>query len=314
MFFPYFRGRQYELLALKELAQKELISKYVIPVVEPIKISPTLKNTIQAFEKADLNLAMILNPAVGDFADSDASSLVEIKKDSKNIIPAVIFNESAEETFNNLEELEIEKNTVLSVLNNPDYVDYFKEIYSNDDPAYVLLPDERRMQRAVKENKVLFKDKFNKQFKNSDYLKCEDEPFSEDHLFFREEGYKGFGDYSIVGDNYEEGGFSPRAVAIHIVYLSDDNELRIHHFVSDSNYDITDVAGKFGEAVKKLLDWYNKGHQERQITSALSTLLDYANKGYYPGLPTIKKLSIMHHLELINKYLLTEVYQDEMLH
>ena len=314
MFFPYFRGRQYELLALKELAQKGLISKYVIPVVEPIKISPTLKNTIQAFEKADLNLAMILNPAVGDFADSDASSLVEIKKDSKNIIPAVIFNESAEETFNNLEELEIEKNTVLSVLNNPDYVDYFKEIYSDDDPAYVLLPDERRMRRAVKENKVLFEDKFNKQSKNSDYLKCEDEPFSEDHLFFRDEGYKGFGDYSIVGDNYEEGGFSPRAVAIHIVYLSDDNEFRIHHFVSDSNYDITDVAGKFGEAVKKLLDWYNKGHQERQITSALSTLLDYANKGYYPGLPTIKKLSIMHHLELINKYLITEVYQDEMLH
>lgn len=202
----------------------------------------------------------------------------------------------------------------MSVLNNPDYVDYFKEIYSDDDPAYVLLPDERRMRRAVKENKVLFEDKFNKQSKNSDYLKCEDEPFSEDHLFFRDEGYKGFGDYSIVGDNYEEGGFSPRAVAIHIVYLSDDNELRIHHFVSDSNYDITDVAGKFGEAVKKLLDWYNKGHQERQITSALSTLLDYANKGYYPGLPTIKKLSIMHHLELINKYLITEVYQDEMLH
>lgn len=311
MYFPYFRGRQYELLALKELAQKGLISKYVIPVVEPIKISPTLKNTIQSFEKADLDLAMILNPAVGDFADSDASSLLEIKSDS--IIPAVIFNESAEETFISMEKLGMNKNTVLSVLNNQDYVDYFKEIYSDDDPAYVLLPDERRMRRAVKENKVLFEDKFNKQSKNSDYLKCEDEPFSEDHIFFKDEGYKGFGDYSIVGDNYEEGGFSPRAVAIHIVYLSDENELRIHHFVSDSNYDIADIAGKFYEAVTKLLDWYNKG-QERQRTNALSTLIDYAQKGYYPGLPTIKKLSIMHHLELINKYLITEVYQDEMLH
>lgn len=311
MYFPYFRGRQYELLALKELAQKGLISKYVIPVVEPIKISPTLKNTIQSFEKADLDLAMILNPAVGDFADSDASSLLEIKSDS--IIPAVIFNESAEETFISMENLGMNKNTVLSVLNNQDYVDYFKEIYSDDDPAYVLLPDERRMRRAVKENKVLFEDKFNKQSKNSDYLKCEDEPFSEDHIFFKDEGYKGFGDYSIVGDNYEEGGFSPRAVAIHIVYLSDENELRIHHFVSDSNYDIADVAGKFYEAVTKLLDWYNKG-QGRQRTNALLTLIDYAQKGYYPGLPTIKKLSIMHHLELINKYLITEVYQDEMLH
>lgn len=311
MYFPYFRGRQYELLALKELAQKGLISKYVIPVVEPIKISPTLKNTIQSFEKADLSLAMILNPAVGDFADSDASSLLEIKSDS--IIPAVIFNESAEETFISMEKLGMNKNTVLSVLDNQDYVDYYKEIYSDDDPAYVLLPDERRMRRAVKENKVLFEDKFNKQSKNSDYLKCEDEPFSEDHIFFKDEGYKGFGDYSIVGDNYEEGGFSPRAVAIHIVYLSDENELRIHHFVSDSNYDIADVAGKFYEAVTKLLDWYNKG-QERQRTNALSTLIDYAQKGYYPGLPTIKKLSIMHHLELMNKYLITEVYQDEMLH
>lgn len=311
MYFPYFRGRQYELLALKDLAQKGLISKYVIPVVEPIKISPTLKNTIQAFEKADLDLAMILNPAVGDFADSDASSLLDIKSDS--IIPAVIFNESAEETFNNMEKQGINKDIVLSILNSPDYVDYFKDIYSDDTPAYVLLPDERRMRRAVKENKVLFEDKFTKQPKNSDYLKCKDEPFSEDNLFFTEEGYKGFGDYSIVGDNYEEGGFSPRAVAIHIVYLADDNRLRIHHFVSDSNYDIRDVAGKFGEAVKKLLDWYNEG-QQKQKTNALSTLLDYAQKGYYPGLPTIKKLSIMHHLELVNKFLITEVYQDEMLH
>ena len=37
MYFPYLRGRQYELLALKELAQKELISNLIIPVVEPIK-------------------------------------------------------------------------------------------------------------------------------------------------------------------------------------------------------------------------------------------------------------------------------------
>ena len=307
MFFPYFRGRQYELLALKELAQKGLISKYVIPVVEPIKISPTLKNTIQAFEKAGLKFAMILNPTVGDFTDSDISSLLEIMNDS--IIPAVIFNERAEETLCNIEQKKgLNKDKVLSVLNSPDYVDDFQDIYKEDNPKYVLLPDDRRMRRAVKENKVLFEDKFNKQPKNSDYLKCEDEPFSEDHLYFKDEGYKGFGDYSIVGDNYEEGGFSPRAVAIHIVYVSDDNRLRIHHFVSDSNYDITDVAGKFYEAVSKLSRWYING-QEKQKTNALSILLDFAQKGYYPGLPTIKKLSIMHHLELVNNYLTTEVYK-----
>lgn len=304
MYFPYFRGRQYELLALKELVQNGLINSCIIPVVEPIKISSTLKSTIQAFEKCKLKFAMISNPAVGDFAASDITQLLNMK--SASIIPAVIFNESAEGTITALIEREIFPNQILAILNGQDYVDDYKRIYNNDSPAYVLFPDERQMRRAVRNNKVLFEDKFNKQAKNSDYCKCPDEPFSEDHLFFHEEGYVGFGDYSIIGDNYEEGGFSPRAVAIHIVYFSDDKRLRIHHFVSDSNYDIKDVAGKFYEAVTKLSAWYNAGNQA-QKTNALETLLDYSEKGYYPGLPTIKKLSIMHHLELVNKFLLYEV-------
>lgn len=304
MYFPYFRGRQYELLALKELVQKGLISSCVIPVVEPIKISSTLKSTIQAFEKSKLKFAMINNPAVGDFADSDITQLLNME--STSIIPAVIFNESAEGTIDALIEKGANPTQVLTILNSQDYVEDYTEIYGNDSPAYVLFPDVRHMRRAVKNNKVLFEDKFNKQAKNSDYCKCVDEPFSEDHLFFHEEGYVGFGDYSIIGDNYEEGGFSPRAVAIHIVYFSDDNRLRVHHFVSDSNYDTNDVAGKFYEAVTKLSDWYNTINQDQE-TDALKTLLDYSKKGYYPGLPTIKKLSIMHHLELVNKFLLKEV-------
>lgn len=44
---------------------------------------------------------MILNPTVGDFNDSDISSLLEIMNDS--IIPAVIINERAEETLYNIE-------------------------------------------------------------------------------------------------------------------------------------------------------------------------------------------------------------------
>lgn len=300
MYFPYFRGRQYELLALKELVQKKLICQNVIPVVEPIKISPTLKNTIQAFEKNNQKIAMIYNPAVGDFADSDITELLNM--DRATIIPSVLLNESAESTIEALNQKGRDKKEILAVLNSQDYIEDYKSIFEYESPAYVLFPDERPMRRAVQTNKVLFEDKFIKQARNSDYIKCTDEPFSEDHLYYSEEGYTGFGDYSIVGDNYEEGGFSPKAVAIHIVYFADDERLRIKHFVSDSNYDISDVAGKFYEAVIKLSDWYKEGN-DKQKTAALETLLDHAEKGYYPGLPTLKKLSIMHHLELVSKYL-----------
>ena len=73
MYFSYFRGRQYELLALKELAQKKLIGNLVIPVVEPIKMSSTFDSTIKAFSDVGLPLALIFNPAVGVFAGVDFS-------------------------------------------------------------------------------------------------------------------------------------------------------------------------------------------------------------------------------------------------
>lgn len=49
MYFPYFRGRQYELLALKELASQKLISKSVIPVIEPIKQIESLSANTKIF-------------------------------------------------------------------------------------------------------------------------------------------------------------------------------------------------------------------------------------------------------------------------
>jgi len=49
MYFPYFRGRQYELLALRELVQNRLLGKFVMPVVEPVRITPTLNTTMTAY-------------------------------------------------------------------------------------------------------------------------------------------------------------------------------------------------------------------------------------------------------------------------
>lgn len=99
---------------------------------------------------------------------------------------------------------------------------------------------------------------------------------------------------------YQETGFAPYAVAIHIVYFDNDKSLRIKHFVSDSNDDITDPAGKFQEALYKLILW----NKEKKIdTVAMNIFEDLYSREAYPGLGTVKKLSIMHHLELIGQYL-----------
>jgi hypothetical protein len=314
MYFPYFRGRQYELLALKELAKGGLLGKSVIPVVEPVKLVrkderfvipykmiTTFDIMVQAFIESKHPIAFIYNPTVGDLAAIPAAiSSLYTYLSVNEIIPAVIINDSTSNCITELEANNVAKDAILTVFDNRDLLTVYSNEFNSINPRYTLFPDERQIRRAVKQNKVLFEDKFNKQQKNADYP--EDEFFSEDHLYFTDEGYIGFGDYSIIGKEYSEGGWAPYAVAIHVVYFADDNTLRIRHFTSDSNDDASDVAGKFSEAVTKLADWYNAG-QQRQLTSALSTLINYSETGYYPGLPTIKKLSIMHHLELMGKYL-----------
>ena len=302
MYFPYFRGRQYELIALRELVTNDLLGRSVVPVIEPIKLTSTFDSTLKGFHAQKMPFALIFNPSVGELTNTTdlTEKLLSRLNGNSTSIPSVFLNKNAENTLAMLIQKGFITEGLLTIINNRDFLDIYKALFDVSAPKYTLFPDERQIRRTVSQNKVLFEDKFNKQGRNADYP--EDEFFSEDHLFFQEEGYTGFGDYSIVGDEYIESGFAPYAVAIHIVYFADDDTLRIRHFISNSNEDISDVAGKYHEAVSKVAQWYNIG-QKRQLTSALSTFLAHAETGYYPGLPTVKKLSIMHHLELLGKFL-----------
>jgi len=311
MYFPYFRGRQYELLALRELAQNNLLGGKVVPVVEPIiKISPptpptltpTFTNTVSVFREKQQKLALILNPQAGNATNENVVDLV-LPFIVDGVIPSTIMGRNASNAIESILNKGMSKNDMLTVMINRDYVGKYNEVFGGIPPRFTLFTDERSIRRSISTGKVMFEDKFKKQERNADYLNQEDEFFSDDHLYFGEEGFSGFGDYSIVGDEYVEGGFAPKAVAIHIVYFATDKTLRIKHFVSDSNIDVKDPAGKYYEAVTKLKAWCDSNNMKLQLTVALAEFINHAEQGKYPGLPTIKKLSIMHHLELVSKYL-----------
>ncbi|MDR1471720.1 MAG: sce7725 family protein [Synergistaceae bacterium] len=299
MYFPYLRGRQYELLVLRELAEENLLGMHVIPIIEPVKISPTFMSTMEAFAKAEQKIALIFNPEVGDLAGKKQKTVNDLRifLEGGKVVPSIIVNTSALEC---LRELQIASGNILTILDNGDFLKTYEAVFGSDSPLFTLFPDDRRIRRVVRENKILFEDKFQKKPRNADYP--EDEFLSDDHLYYIEEGYQGFGDYSIVGNEFTESAFAPRAVAIHIAYFDKDNALRIRHFISDSNEGISDVAGKFAEAVSKLAAWY-KNVEPKPFTRGLQTLLRHYANGTYPGLPTLKKLSIMHHLELIGQFL-----------
>ena len=307
MYFPILRGRQFELLALRECINKKILSDRIIPIIEPVKASSTYTKTIDAFIDAKHPVAVIRNPLVGSWSkDIKKESNASIKeKASKqlhddNVISSLYVTSKLNRHIDNLASRGVALNDVILICNDPEFVDTYECVIGDAKPLYNVIPDKGEFRRRIRHNRVMCEDHFPKQNRNIDYCDKETELFSKDHLYYAEDGYKGFSDYSIVGLEYSETGFAPYAVAIHIVYFDENKALRIAHFVSDSNDDISDPARKFAEAVEKLVDW-NK--TMKLDTVGIKAFEDAYKNQTYPGLGVVKKFSIMHHLELMSRYL-----------
>lgn len=67
MYFPILRGRQFELLALRECVRKDILSNQIIPIIEPVKASSTYVKTIDTFITLNKPIAVIINPQIGTF-------------------------------------------------------------------------------------------------------------------------------------------------------------------------------------------------------------------------------------------------------
>ena len=293
MYYPYLRGKMYELLAVRELIEKNLIdSDYISPIIEPVRDNSTFNNLLKAANEAKYKLNVISNPQVGEYKDVD--QLPGLIKDNKMKNSIIIQNNN---TVTISEDDLLFYDAPVEVLDN-----------SNRNSTINVVQDSLVFNKSRIGNPkhvVVFNDCFNRQDRNADYSENQDENFSEYHLVYKEVGYEGFGDYSIIGKDYQDSGFAPYAVAIHIVYFDKNDILRVHHFVSDSNDDMYDPANKLHEALGKLHNWVNSSSfdKDKNSSEGLMQLDTLFSEDRYPGLGFLKKLEIMHHLEIMNRYL-----------
>lgn len=312
MYYPYLRGRQNELLALFELLNNNLISDMIMPIIEPTKVSSTLIKTLELFVEKKHKIMFICNPEVGTCDLEQTSSeptyvkMLELLKNDY-ILKTFIVNSNVTKRMRNIKIKNIIKNVSINLVCKEKVDDEIIQMICDEyDVGNLIMPDEssyKRMFKMAKDNaRIMLADKFNKKDRNADYLKNVDEFFSDDHVYYKEYGFDGFSDYSIIGEEYYESGFSPYAIAIHVIYSKSDDCLRVYHFVSDSNDDIQNPAKKFYECLVKMFN-ENSVVQSDKYTFAMEVFKKHYNEKSYPGLGVIKKLSIMHHLELINRYL-----------
>uniref|UniRef100_UPI00404AEB0F sce7725 family protein n=1 Tax=Flavobacterium sp. TaxID=239 RepID=UPI00404AEB0F len=311
MYQPYIRGKQFELIGIRELTTTVLLKNKanVSPIIEPVKDSSTLKTTLRELVLNDINFTIIVNPQVGTFTDIEAifTAIKSSVGESKNYQVGIIFHRRIDhkKTIVVLQkygalipQLTIIHNFTFD--NIKEIIELYKQNFSIKYNVINLAATSKRYHRNFDENtRIELDDYFSAQSKNSDYLKVDESNFSEEHIFYKEEGFIGFSDYLSIGEEYSETGFLPYAVAIHLSYVdTNTSRIKIKHFVSDSNEDTSDIGGKFAEALNKLILWCDKTNYN---SIAIPIFREYHENGHFPGLGTLKKLSLMNHIALVLK-------------
>lgn len=310
MYHPYFRGKQYELITVRETADLMAASQFV-PIIEPVKESlGGLERTLKAVCDAGGRAVVIVNPHHGDLAE-DGEGIADLLNGA--------FRERQEIEVGILLKEDTSITDVQACLGrHPAATVAFVHAGFTDSTALAAaLGDRARQGRHVfvdppsgklyrrhfsGANRVLLKDGFNKR-RNADHPPVE--PFSDLHVTYAEEGMNGFGDYLIVGDEYSESGGPAYAVAIHLTFIDSDkdDQMFIYHFVSRRKDTPTDPAGKFAEALDAMMQKLREPGCKIFESSAVAEFRELHAKRHFPGLGYVKKLSMKHHIETLADFI-----------
>ncbi len=308
MYYPILRARQFELIALRELATEGATQGVIIPILEPVKETHNnLTLAHKVFQDKNQTAYLIVNPTIGELA-GDSSFYLEYLNELENskFIPAFHYRNNSEFITQSIESFGL-SNCMIICQNdvNPDDSE-FKQLVAKAEVSSLNVNDPNRNRtlhriiRGLNKNYIRLDDLFEKQARNNDYLEIQEHRFSEEHIYYIEDGFSGFSDYSVLPSEYIDGGSTPRAVVIHLTYLNGENQIWIRHFTSETNDSISNVQDKFAEAAAKAVAYCR---QRGFNNSAISELVSYYDNEHYPGLGTVKKISIKNHLLVISKFL-----------
>lgn len=309
MYYPYFRGKLNELIVVRETAEL-IASSSIYPVIEPVKESFNgIIRTFDAVHKAKGSATLVINPEFGFYKEQPqaTSDFFSDELSGKDGLRAgILLREST-----SLDELSrmhaLHKDHPITCIHagfsNPDHV--LSTFDAKADIKHIFLDNKCGLlyrKRFGNMDRSLIKNGFIKR-PNKEYPDVEF--FSELHVTYEEMSLNGFGDYLIVGDEYSESGGPAWAVAIHLTFINHENDdvMDIFHFKSDRSDTNTDAPGKFAEALDKLVAEVNRDDSMVLRTEAVNEFLSLHDRGHFPGLGYVKKLSMQHHLETLAEYL-----------
>ena len=309
MYYPYLRGRQFELLALRNFSETITGESKIFPIIEPVrKNRNSLKKAATTMSEKDIRYGIILNPEYGDCEGEiiDLYNEVDFPDASQWSPTFIIGKQSIDEITITIHD-NVYQNVILIIPRGASVdEDHFAGLIADSAITKVITdPSRRKIARLTRTNEkelIELDDKFIAQPTNQAYTNIDEELFSEEFFYFREDNFAGFSDYTVLPNEFREGGTLPKVVVIHLTYRKTNDQIFIKHFCSDSNQeDRSNIQGKFAEAANKAIAFFDNIDYN---SPALDNLRENLSNGTFPGLGVLKKISILHHLDLVQKILI----------
>ncbi len=307
MFFPYFRGRQVELLALRDLEPKLAKKKKICPIIEPVMANTRDLKAFLTTAKGNFPHAVLINPAVGELigkvADIEALIAPFLALPGTLLVPGFHVGPTTTLAQVNAFLAKYGKFQALLVFDRPSAALHGMgtKLSSVAVSPFAVFIEGKVSPSFINSfsafRKVLIRGGFIAQPKNAMYPPLDF--FSDLHKTYVASGYFGFGDFNIVEDVYSPGGGPAHAVAIHLTELNTHQEIYTNHFVSNRTTGNVDTPGKFLEALTKLAAHVLARPRSFSYSLACQEFQDLYVRRHYPGLPSVKRLSMRHHLELM---------------
>ncbi|OYN77040.1 sce7725 family protein [Mycolicibacterium sphagni] len=309
MYHPYFRGKQFELIAIRESAEL-IASAGFTPIIEPVREAlGGLERTLGSLVAAGAQAIVVVNPRHGHHrgnGDSIAALLERDYRDNDAIGAGILLRSDttlpdaagllSTHPGNEVAVLHAGFTDARGIAEALDgRMEHVRNVFIDGEASRLY----RR--HFADSTRILIRDGFERQ-RNADY--GEVDSFSDLHITYTEEGMDGYGDFLTVGDVFSENGGPAYAVAIHLTFIdpAQDDAMFVYHFVSDTNDTPTDPAGKFAQALAKLIRRLDSGRSNLLETRAITEFRDLHARGHFPGLGHVKKLSMIHHLETLANF------------
>ena len=310
MYHSYLRGKQYELLAIRRSVEKIAQAK-IVPIIEPVRDSlRDITKCVQVLRDNKANYIVVANPQCGDLANNQVGSekiLDSLVSSDPEIELGFIVDEgtSVSQVRSFVERF---KGQLFSLIHYGrfDDIDGLQELLDSEASfnKHIFIEAENSnsyRKRFTSARKVLIRDSFKRKAPNAEYGKTLEEFFSDLHSSYEELGYMGYGDFSVIGDHYSEGGGQAITAVLHVTYDNVDEDIYIRHFLSDPRTVPDEVPILLEEALERLEEFLLDNPEILKWSTSCAELMDIYKGGCQTNLAVMKKLTMSHHFELMHK-------------